>query len=84
MHELRGAARRSYSTMSSVTQQVDRQPRRSAHRPISIAEVDQAIINVICARARGYPGWQVMAEMDAETRLTAQNALLRGLVTNVV
>jgi ATP-dependent protease ClpP protease subunit len=51
---------------------------------ISIAEVDQAIINVICARARGYPGWQVMAEMDAETRLTAQNALLRGLVTDVV
>jgi ATP-dependent protease ClpP protease subunit len=51
---------------------------------ISIAEVDQAIINVICARARRYPGWQVMAEMDAETRLDAQNALLRGIATAVV
>jgi ATP-dependent protease ClpP protease subunit len=51
---------------------------------VSIAEVDTAIVNAICARARRYPGWQVMSEMSAETTLDANNALLRGICTTIV
>jgi ATP-dependent protease ClpP protease subunit len=51
---------------------------------ISIAEVDAAILNVICARSRRFPGWQVTAEMDAETRLDGAQAQLRGLATHLV
>jgi ATP-dependent protease ClpP protease subunit len=41
---------------------------------MSIAEVDAAILNLICARARFYSGWQVRNEMQAETTLDAAAA----------
>jgi ATP-dependent protease ClpP protease subunit len=55
--------------------------RSGAH---AVDEVDQAIVNLICARCKYYQGWQVRSEMEREVVLAADAAALRGICTSIV
>ena len=54
--------------------------RSGAH---AVDQVDQAIVNLICARCKYYQAWQVRSEMEREVVLAADAAALRGIVTSI-
>lgn len=84
--DVRLASRGAEFLVHGVARQPQQRPTATTLRveASSLEELDKQIANLICIRARRYPLWRLKADLADETTLSADDAFLRGIVTQLV